>query len=55
MKKLKFKWKGPGSIPVVTMKFKGCLMSFECPVAVMEAYQKLEKKYRKLKKNVNKS
>ena len=42
-KVIKFKWKGDGTAPTVLMYWRNDIVEFECTVAMMEAYQELEK------------
>jgi len=39
---IEFIWSGPGTVPTVKMIWMGSEMIFECPVAMMEAYQELQ-------------
>ena len=40
---IEFSWEGTGTIPIVSMRWHNKRVKFECPIAMMEAYQELEK------------
>ena len=40
---IEFSWKGTGTVPTVEMRWRNRRVKFDCPVAMMFAYQELEK------------
>ena len=40
---IEFTWKGAGTVPTVEMRWRNRRVKFDCPVAMMFAYQELEK------------
>ena len=45
---IEFSWKGRGTVPTVEMRWHNKRVKFDCPVAMMEAYQELEKEVKRL-------
>ena len=45
---IEFKWKGTGTVATVEMRWRNRRVKFDCPVAMMEAYQELEKEVKRL-------
>ena len=54
-KVIKFSWEGKGTIPTVLMHWHNQKVKFEVPLAMMFAYQELEKEVEKLKDELEKA
>ena len=46
---IEFSWKGRGTVPTVEMRWRNRRVKFDCPIAMMEAYQELEKEVTRAK------
>ena len=51
-KVIKFSWEGKGTIPTVLMHWHNQKVKFEVPLAMMFAYQELEKEVKELKEHL---